>query len=144
MSSASPSPSETGDARASPGTPRGSLALALVMVAVLGALVWAVSPRQPRLTPAPLRPPLPDCPKTGREFIPTNITRLPDPLTDALPQSIKHRVLFRVNVEPCSCGCGQSVAACHVSYPTCETSARLAKAIVSEENGDTERPAKAN
>jgi len=106
--------------------------LVAIMFALLGALVWALHPPQPRLTPAPLDPLPPGCPKFGRAFVPTNFTSVPDPPTDTLPDKIKYRVLLRLNMEACSCGCQQSVAACRVNNRECQTSLRRAKEIVAE------------
>ncbi len=116
---------------------RASLLMAIMLV-LLGALVWALNPSQPRLTPAPLHPLPPGCPKFSRQFVPTNITSVPDPPTDTLPEEVKYRVLYRLNMEPCSCGCVHSVAACRVSNRDCQTSLRRAKEIVTE--GQTEAP----
>ncbi len=104
--------------------------LVMVTLALLAGLVWALNPSQPKLTPAPLLPQASGCPKMRREFIPTNITGIPDPPTEALSQQVKNRVLFRLNMQPCSCGCAQSVAACRTNNPACETSVNQAKATV--------------
>jgi len=120
--------------------PRASLRrsglLVAIMFALLGALVWALNPPQPRLTPAPLHPLPPGCAKFGRAFVPTNITGVLDPPTDSLPENVKYRVLYRLNMEACSCGCMQSVAACRVSNRDCQASLQRAKEIV----GQTETP----
>ena len=107
-----------------------------IMFALLGALVWALNPPQRRLTPAPLHLLPPGCPKLGREFVPTNITGVLDPPTDTLPEKVKYPILYRLNMEACSCGCMQSVAACRVSNRGCQTSLQRAKEIVTE--GQTE------
>ena len=112
--------------------------LVAIMLALLGALMWALNPPQPRLTPAPLHPLPPGCPTFSREFVPTNITGVLDPPTDTLPEKVKYRVLYRLNMEACSCGCMQSVAACRVSNRDCPTSLHRAKEIVTE--GQTEAP----
>lgn len=112
------------------------------MFALLGALVWALNPPQPRLTPAPLHPLPPGCPKFGRAFVPTNITGVLDPPTDSLPENVKYRVLYRLNMEACSCGCVESVAACRVTQRDCQASLRRAKEIVTEsqaEAGDAKK-----
>jgi hypothetical protein len=104
--------------------------LVAIMLGLLAALVWALNPSQPKLTPAPLRPLPPGCPKFSREFVPTNITLVPEPPTATLPAKVKYRVLYRLNTEACSCGCGQSVAACRVGNRDCQTSLRRAKEIL--------------
>ena len=111
--------------------------LVIVTLILLAGLVWALNPSQPKLTPAPLLPPSPGCPKMGREFIPTNITAMPDPPTEALRQQVKNRVLFELNMQPCWCGCAQSVAACRINDAACETSRKQAKETISEEEKDT-------
>lgn len=141
MSSIPKLQTETGAGGAGP-PPQASLSraglLVAIMLALLGALVWALNPPQPRFTPAPLDPLAPGCPKFSREFVPTNITSVPDPRTDPLPEKAKYRVLYRLNMEACSCGCRQSVAACRVNNPACQTSFGRAKEIVVE--GGTEAP----
>jgi hypothetical protein len=110
--------------------------LVAIMLVLLGALVWALNPSQPRLTPAPLHPLPPGCPKFSRAFVPANVTSLPDPPTDTLPENVKYKILYRLNAEACSCGCIESVAACRLSNRDCQTSLRRAKEIVTE--GQTE------
>ena len=104
--------------------------LVAIMLVLLGALVWSLNPPQPRLTPAPLHPLPLGCPKVSRAFVPANVTSVPDPYTDPLPESVKYRVLYRLNMEACSCGCIESVAACRVTQRDCQTSLRRAKEIV--------------
>jgi hypothetical protein len=36
---------------------------------------------------------------------------------DKLPPTVKNRVLLRLNVEPCNCGCARSIAACPALAP---------------------------
>jgi hypothetical protein len=102
------------------------------MFALLIALVWALNPPQPRLTPASLHPLPPGCPKFDRAFVPTNITGVLDPPTDPLPEKVKYRVLYRLNMEACSCGCMQSIAACRSSNRDCQASLQRAKEIVDQ------------
>lgn len=106
--------------------------LVAILFGLLGALVWALNSPQPRLTPAPLHPLPPGCPKFSREFVPTNLTSVPEPSTDTLPDQVKYRVLYRLNTEACSCGCTESVAACRVGHRGCQTSLRRAKEIATE------------
>lgn len=108
-----------------------------VTLALLTALVWALNPTQPGFTPAPLRPQPPGCPKISREFMPTNITDLPDLPLQALSREQKNWALLRMNLEPCPCGCGLSLAACRVNNSTCEISSKLAKQIVVDVKGET-------
>ena len=124
------------DANGQGTTPQSSLGraglLAAIMLALLGALVWALNPSQPRLTPAPLRAVPSGCPKFSRAFVPANVTSVPKPPTDTLPENVRYRVLYRLNMEACSCGCTQSVAACRVSNRDCQMSLQRAKEIVIE------------
>lgn len=116
------------------------MALVAVTLALLAALVWALNPSRPGLKPAPLRPQPLGCPRSAQEFTPTNITELPDLASTTLSEDQKYRALFRLNMEPCPCGCGMSVAACRLSHPTCETSKELARKIVAEVEGEKGRP----
>jgi hypothetical protein len=101
----------------------------VVTLGLLAALVWALNPRQPKLTPAPLGEPLAVCAKLPREFIPTDIADLGEAPLPTLPREQKFRALARMNAEECPCGCKLSVAACRVNDPTCKTSAELARKI---------------
>jgi hypothetical protein len=107
-----------------------------IMLASLGALVSVLNPSQPRMTPAPLHPLPPGCPKFAHEFVPANVTSVPDPPTDTLPENVKYRVLYRLNMEACSCGCLESVAACRAGNRDCQSSLRRAKEMLME--GQTE------
>ena len=110
----------------------GAVAAVVVTLGLLAALTWALAPTRVHFTPAPLDPPPVDCPKVGREFVPSNVTEILDlPLTD-LSAAQKNRALFWMNMEPCTCGCGLSVAACRVEHPGCETSKGLAQKIIAE------------
>ena len=44
----------------------------------------------------------------------------------------KTEALKRMNTEPCTCGCGSTIAGCRIDDPTCETSLPLAKKIVED------------
>jgi hypothetical protein len=133
MSSVPASQIESG-ARGTGAIPQSSLGPAAlrvtIMLALLGALVWTLHPFQPHLTPADLHPLPPGCPKFGRTFVPANVTIVLDPPTDTLPENVKYKVLYRLNMEACSCGCMQSVAACRVSNRDCQASLQRAKEIV--------------
>jgi hypothetical protein len=116
----------------SSGPSRGAVAMVVVALGLLAALVWALQPPRVHYTPAPLEAPPADCPKVAREFVPTNITALPGPLLDGLTSEQKMRALYRLNMEPCPCGCNASVAYCLITYPKCSTSRKLAEKIVAE------------
>ncbi len=122
-------PGEPGGRR---GPTRGAVAIVVVTLGLLAALVWALRPPAARFTPAPLGPPPADCPKIAREFVPTNITGLPGPLLAGLTPQQKMRALYRLNMEPCPCGCNSSIAYCLITYPRCEISRKLAEKIVAE------------
>ena len=109
--------------------------VALTM-ALLGAVVWGLTPSRPHLTPAPLRPVPPGCLKERNDFVPTNLTEVPNLPLDGLGEEAKNRALLRLNMEPCPCGCGQSLAACRASYSSCESSKAPAENIVAEEKAD--------
>jgi hypothetical protein len=121
-----------GEPARSSGPQRGAVAMVALTLGLLGALVWALTPRPAHFTPAPLGPAPPDCPKLAREFVPTNITGLPGSLLVGLSPEQKMRALYRLNMEPCPCGCNSSVAYCLITYPNCETSRKLAEKIVAE------------
>ena len=106
--------------------------MVVVTLGLLAALVWALRPPAVHFTPAPLGPPPADCPKIARDFVPTNITGLPGPLLDGLTPQQKMRALYRLNMEPCPCGCNSSIAYCLITYPRCEVSRKLAEKIVAE------------
>jgi hypothetical protein len=114
--------------------------MVVVTLGLLGALVWALHPDRPQFTPAPLVPVPSECPKVRQAFIPTNYTDLPGSLLEGLSREQRNRTLYRLNMEPCTCGCGLSVAACRVSHPACEVSKKLAEKIVAEERAETRKP----
>ena len=111
---------------------RGAVAAVVVTLGLLAALTWALAPARVHFTPAPLETPPVDCPKVAREFVPSNVTEILDPPLTDLSAAQKNRALYRMNMEPCTCGCGLSVAACRVEHPACETSKNLARKIVAE------------
>jgi hypothetical protein len=105
-------------------------------LALLAAVVWWLSPARVHLTPAPLQPRPAPCAPSAAGFTPTNITSISDPPLDGLSPHVRNRVLLRMNMEPCSCGCGRSIAACCVANPKCPTSKKQAEAIIREEQGE--------
>jgi hypothetical protein len=109
------------------------VASVVVTLALLAALVWAFRPLTSDFTPAPLEPVPAGCSGDRQEFVPSNLTALPDLPLDNLPAKIKNRVLLRLNTEPCACGCARSIAACLASDPPCEIAKELAKKILAEE-----------
>jgi len=97
-------------------------------------VVWALNPRQPKLRPAPLQPPPSGCPASHADFVPTNATEIPGLPLAPLAKTARNRALLRLNMEPCSCGCNQSLAACRVADRACAVSAKAAKEVMGEEN----------
>src|SRR5437867_1154985 len=138
MSSTKSNSTETGAGEKSQGVSRGAIGMVALTMALLGALVWGLTPSRPHLTPAPLRPIAPGCLKERHDFVPTNLTEVPNLPLDGLGEGSKNRALLRLNMEPCSCGCGQSLAACRASYPSCESSKAPAENIVAEEKRSEE------
>jgi len=104
----------------------------------LAALAWALAPDRPDFKPAPLETPPENCPKIQREFLPSNATEILEPSLAGLTPAQKNRVLYRLNMEPCTCGCSLSVAACRVSNPNCKISEALAEKIIAEVRAGSE------
>ncbi len=113
--------------------PRPPLVLLAVVFALLTALVFSFSSSRITLSPAPLAATRPGC-AASRVFVPTNVTRFPDAGLEALPVASRNRALLRVNMEPCNCGCLQSVVACRLSNPECAASRKLLGQAISPEN----------
>ncbi len=110
-------------------------------LALLAVMAWAFAPDRPAFKPAPLAPPSGDCLKVRREFLPSNATEIPDSSLTALTPAQKNRALYRLNMEPCTCGCSLSVAACRASNPDCEVSKALAEKIIAEVRSAPAKPA---
>ena len=115
------------------GPHRSSSVMLIVVLALLAILVWAMAPGRTRLAPAPLRPVPADCPKNLPDFVPTDATEIPGFDLHVLTTQQRNHVLFRLNMEPCPCGCNLSIAACQISHPTCPVSKGLVERILSEE-----------
>jgi len=109
-----------------------SVAVIVVTVALLALLAWYLNPRRPDYKPAPLDPPSAVCRNPGREFVPTNLTAIPDPDLDRLPADKKMAAIRRLNTTACTCGCQLSVVYCPGLNPACETSKQMLGKIVSE------------
>lgn len=108
----------------------GVVALSLVL---LGALVWAMAPGRARFAPAPLRPVPPGCPKTVPDFVPSDSTEVPGIDWHKYSAARRNHLLFRLNMEPCPCGCNSSVAACRISHPACPISKDVVEKMIAEE-----------
>jgi hypothetical protein len=131
MSSAESNSTNTG-----PTPKRGSALAVAVTLGLLALLVWALNPRQPRFRPAPPDPVSDVCARSKADFIPTSLTEIPSlPLT-GLPAAAKNRLLLRLNMEPCTCGCQQSLAACRASNPSCRVSSGEAETAVKDEQAN--------
>jgi hypothetical protein len=124
--------SDSNDAGAgSPAGPsRQALATAVVMLALLAAFVGWIRPPRADFTPAPLQPLPEECPKIQRAFVPSNITDPPVPALALLDEPRRLRAQYRLNFEPCPCGCNQSIAECLVNHPQCKVCPALAAAVV--------------
>ena len=132
MPSDKASPNEPGPVRP-PDSSRGAVIYLLVTLGALAALVWALRPERPNVKPAPLRPPAAACPQFDGQFTPTNFTELPGLELASLSKERRNRVLLRLNMEPCPCGCNSSIAYCLVNHARCEKSKKLAEEIIAEE-----------
>lgn len=128
MSSPESSSTDAADSK-----PRGSAVSVVITLALLGGFVWAIRPSQPNFTPAPLDQPSSACPRSKSDFVPTNLTEVSGLALAGLPDRARNRALLRLNMEPCSCGCGLSLAACRLSNPSCAISARDATVVVQDE-----------
>lgn len=134
-----PGQSVTNATPPSPGPSRSPALQVVVVLGLLAALVWALKPAKFKMTPAPLvsAPSGPDCPRRLPQFTPSNYTETATPLT-GLSDAQKNRARFRMNMEPCACGCNQSVVSCRASFPKCKTSERLMDKIGAEERGEAD------
>lgn len=148
MSSTDSSSTEAGGTAHEPGSSqpspnasrRASVLAAAVTLILLALLVWGLIPRKPKLKPAPLEAPRSMCAPGTSDFVPSNLTRIPGMSLDKLPQAARNRILLRLNMEPCSCGCKQSLAACLANNPSCPISRQAADAIVKQETAETSSP----
>jgi len=59
-------------------------------------------------------------------------TDVPGLQLDKLTPSQRTEALKRLNAEPCTCGCGLTVAQCRINDPSCGTSLPIAKKIVED------------
>jgi hypothetical protein len=117
------------------GTRRSSAGMVALSLILLAGLVWAMAPGRAKFVPAPLRPVLPGCPLKAPDFVPSDSTEVPGVDLSALSAAQKNRVLFRVNMEPCPCGCNNSLAACRTNHPTCPVGKELVEKIMADETG---------
>ncbi len=115
------------------GSPRGSVALLVVTLGLLAALVWGSWPARLAFQPAPLRSYPPGCPQRAGDFTPSNLTELRGVSLEGLSAAQRNRVLLRLNMAVCSCGCKASVAECLNDHPACATCQASARRTVDEE-----------
>ena len=116
-----------------PSSPRGAVAYLLVTLGALAAFVWALGPDRPNVQPAPLRPQTASCPRLAGQFTPTNFTELPGLELSSLSEERRNRVLLRLNMEVCPCGCNGSVAYCLARHAGCDKCKERAKEVITEE-----------
>ena len=115
------------------GKPGSSVGLVVLSLVLLAGLVWAMAPGRAKFQPAPLRPVPPGCPRTAADFVPSDATDIPGVDLRALTPAQRNHVLYRLNMEPCPCGCKTSIAVCRGAHPACSVCADLADKIVAEE-----------
>jgi hypothetical protein len=141
-SSTDPGPEAGSEPTQTPDVPpkRGSVLSVVLTLGLLALLVWGMSPRRIRLKPAPLDPVTASCAPSKGDFVPSNLTELPGaPLAD-LPDAVKNRVLLRLNMEPCTCGCALSLASCRAGNPQCQVSPHAIDTAAKEAQGDAPPP----
>jgi len=127
------SPADGNGARAAAANctrPRRLVGLLLILLSVL---VWAIAPGRTRLAPAPLKSLPPGCPHRVADFVPSDVTEVPGIDLGTLPPVQRNHLLFRLNMEPCPCGCNTSVAACLAQHRTCSECQDLARKMLAEE-----------
>jgi hypothetical protein len=113
--------------------PRSHAGLVAGSLLAMAVLVWAMAPRRAKFVPAPLHPPPAGCPLTTPVFTPSDATDIPTADLRSLTPAQRNHVIYRMNMEPCSCGCNTSVVACRVSHPQCPMGNQLVEKIVAEE-----------
>jgi hypothetical protein len=144
MSSPPSSSTDTGagagpEPRTAPDLPprRGSFLNVALTLSFLALLVWGFNPRRMHIKPAPLDPATALCTPSKAEFQPSNLTEIPGVPLDGLADRVKNRILLRLNMEPCTCGCAQSLASCRAGNPQCPASPHTVDPIVREEQDGT-------
>jgi hypothetical protein len=115
------------------GKPRSSAGLVALGLLLLAGLVWAMAPARGRFQPAPLGPVPAGCPQTTTDFVPSDATEVAGVNLSSLSKVQRNHVLYRLNMEPCPCGCNTSIAACRNNHPTCPLCKDLVEKIMAEE-----------
>jgi hypothetical protein len=64
------------------------------------------------------------------------LTEIPGVNLSSLSKAQRNHVLYRLNMEPCPCGCNISIAACRVRRPSCKSSKELVDKIIAEETAE--------
>jgi hypothetical protein len=105
------------------------VALSLILLA---GLVWAMRPGRAKFQPSPLRSLPAGCPQAVADFVPSDATEVPGVDLISLTNAVRNHLLFRLNMEPCPCGCNTSIAACRIIHP-CPVCKNLVEKIVAEE-----------
>ena len=116
------------------GNPRSSAALVALSLILLAGLVWAMAPARARFQPAPLHPAPAGCPRGATDFVPSDATEIPGAELSSFSTAQRNHLFYRLNMEPCPCGCNTSIAACRISHPTCPMGKDLVERIVAEES----------
>jgi hypothetical protein len=122
------------------GRPRSSVGLVAVSLILLAALVWAMAPGRARFAPAPLRQLPAGCPQNTPDFTPSDATEIPGFDLTSLSAAQRNHAIFRLNMEPCPCGCNASLAACRISHPACPQGKASVEKLVAEESGAKSQP----
>jgi hypothetical protein len=133
MSSVESNSSSTPPPAAPESKPGSSAGLVVLSLVLLAGLVWAMAPARAKFEPAPLRPPAAGCPKYAPDFVPSDATDIPGVDLNSLSKTQRNRVLYRLNMEPCPCGCKTSIAACRINHPACPLCKNLVEKISAEE-----------
>jgi hypothetical protein len=107
------------------------VALSLILLA---GLVWAMAPGRVKFAPASLRPVPPGCHPKAPDFVPSDSTEVSGVDLSSLSAAQRNHVLFRLNMEPCPCGCNNSIAACRINHPNCPVGKDLVEKILAEES----------
>jgi hypothetical protein len=119
--------------KTSEGKPPSSAGLVALSLILLAGLVWAMAPARAKFEPAPLRPLPAGCPQTAPDFVPSDATEVPGIDWSSLSKAQRNHILYRLNMEPCPCGCNTSIAACRINHPPCPLCKALVEKIVAEE-----------
>lgn len=121
---------------------KGPIATAFLMIALLAVFVWAIQPTRTDFRPAPLDQLPEECLKVQRAFVPSNVTEMVDPPMNTLAPEERLDAIYRMNFEPCPCGCNHSIAECRATNPQCKTCRSLAERVIAEVGVKSSPPSK--